>query len=515
MQRTALVYLILVSDRGRHSINNHAFAKPSAQEDCGLSQHLIRSLKPVPILVAGDIMVDEYIVGDVDRISPESPVPVVVARDRLQGLGGAGNVVRNLVSMGGAVALLSVVGNDNAGKWFRNHCEQMSVESFWLKEDPSRPTTVKTRVVARNQQLVRIDEEHIGRISPELEEAVLGDIKLIIPRVQAVILSDYGKGFLTPKLVVALISGAAERGIPVLVDPKGMDFSRYRGCAYLTPNIRETAAASGIEIRSGESLVKAGKILLERTSAQGIVITRGRDGATLVTPEKAQDFPVKPVEIIDVTGAGDTMIAMIALAVANGLPIENAITLANLAASIVVARFGAASVTLQEMLDSVNNESSESKVIHIDNIAGVLNNRRMRGQSIVFTNGCFDLFHAGHLEILRRAAALGDVMVVGVNSDDSVMRLKGPGRPITSERNRVEIISALSFVDYVVVFEEDTPLRLIQAVRPDILVKGEDWKGKEVVGEDIVKARGGRVEFVNHVPGISTSQLIRKIRGQS
>ena len=469
----------------------------------------------MPILVAGDIMVDEYIIGDVERISPESPVPVIVARDRLQGLGGAGNVVRNLVSMGGTVALLSVVGNDNAGKWFRNHCEQMSVETFWLKEDTSRPTTVKTRVVARNQQVVRIDEEHVGQLSSELEEAFIADIRLVIPKVQAVILSDYGKGFLTSRLVAALISGAAERGIPVLVDPKGVDFSRYRGCAYLTPNTREAAAAAGIEIRGSESLEKAGKILLEHTSAQGIVITRGRDGATLVTAEKVQDFPVKPVEIMDVTGAGDTMIAMIALAVANGLSIENAITLANLAASIVVARFGAASVTLQEMLDSVNDESVESKLIDIDNIARVLNNRRIVGQTIVFTNGCFDLFHAGHLEILRRAAALGEVLVVGVNSDDSVMRLKGRGRPITSEQNRVEIISALNFVDYVVVFEEDTPLRLIQAVRPDILVKGADWKGKGVVGEDVVKARGGRIEFVNHVRGISTSQLIKKIRDEA
>ena len=213
-------------------------------------------------------MVDEYIVGDVDRISPESPVPVIVARDRFQGLGGAGNVVRNLVSMGGTVALLAVVGNDNAGKWFRNYCEQISVESFWLKEDPSRPTTVKTRVVARNQQLVRIDEEHIGRISPELEKTFLGDIKLILPKVKAVILSDYGKGFLTPKLAAALISGATESGTPVLVDPKGMDFTRYHGCTYLTPNIRETASAAGIEIHSRKSLAKAGRILLERTSAK-------------------------------------------------------------------------------------------------------------------------------------------------------------------------------------------------------------------------------------------------------
>jgi len=480
-----------------------------------LSENLIRNLKPVPILVAGDIMVDEYIVGDVERISPESPVPVIVARDRLRGPGGAGNVVRNLVSMGGKVALFSVVGSDNAGQWFRNHCEQLAIETSWLKDDVSRPTTIKTRVVARNQQVVRIDEEHVGHITQELEDSFLDDIKSVMPKVKAVVISDYGKGFLTPTLLDALISSASDKGIPVLVDPKGMDFSRYRGCTYLTPNLRETATAAGIEIRGPESLAQAGKTLLERTAAQGIIITRGRDGATLVTEQKIQDFPVKPVEIVDVTGAGDTVIATLALAVANGMSIENAIILANLAASIVVSRFGAAAVTLQEILDSVNNDSPESKVVHADDIEGVLGNHRLLGHKIVFTNGCFDLFHAGHLEILRRASALGDVLVVGVNSDDSVTRLKGPERPIIPQPERLEIISALSFVDYVVVFEEDTPLSLIRSVRPDILVKGEDWKDREVVGEDLVKARGGRVELVKHVGGVSTTQLIKKIRGET
>ncbi|MBI4963849.1 MAG: D-glycero-beta-D-manno-heptose-7-phosphate kinase [Desulfomonile tiedjei] len=479
-----------------------------------MNEALIRRLKPAPILVAGDVMVDEYILGDVERISPESPVPVVVARDRLRRLGGAGNVVQNLVSMGGSVALFAAVGDDNEGKWFKRHCEEMAVESFWIKEDSSRPTTIKTRVVARNQQIVRIDEEHVADIPSDLEKAFAEDIRSVMPQVKAVIVSDYGKGFITDGLLKAMLTEARSNGIPVLVDPKGMDYKRYRGTTYITPNVREASLASGIEIRSEESLARAGEILLGETAAQGVIITRGREGITLVTPRKVQNFPVKPVEIVDVTGAGDTVISTLALAVANGMSIDNAVSLANLAASLVVARFGAASVTLEEMVDALKDEALSNKIVPMSDIGAVLRSHRLQGHKIVFTNGCFDLFHTGHLELLRKAAAYGNVLVLGINSDASVARIKGAGRPIVPESDRVELVSALNFVDYVVVFDEDTPLNLIKEVRPDVLVKGEDWMGKQVVGEDVVTARGGRVEFVKHIPGISTSELIKKIRCQ-
>ncbi len=477
-----------------------------------MDESLIRKLKAAPVLVVGDVMVDEYILGEVERISPESPVPVVVARDRLRKLGGAGNVVRNLVSMGGSVALLGAVGKDNAGQWFRHHCEQNSVDTFWLKDDELRPTTIKTRVVARNQQIVRIDEEHLGELAPELEKAVIHDLESVMPQVKAAIVSDYGKGFLTSAVLEALLASARTHKVPVLVDPKGMNFTRYRGATFITPNVREASLASGIDIRGRETLVQAGRALLEQVAAEGIIITRGRDGSTLVTRDKDQDFPVKPVEIVDVTGAGDTVIATLALAIASGLSIENAVSLANLAASLVVSRFGAASVTLEEMVNSLKQDYRASKNVAPDQIARVLRDHRLRGQRIVFTNGCFDLFHAGHLELLRRASVFGDVLVVGINSDKSVARIKGPGRPIVNQSDRIELVSALSFVDYVVVFEEDTPLNLIKEVRPDVLVKGEDWKGRRVVGEDVVRARGGKVEFVKLIGGRSTTELINRIR---
>jgi D-beta-D-heptose 7-phosphate kinase/D-beta-D-heptose 1-phosphate adenosyltransferase len=294
-----------------------------------------------------------------------------------------------------------------------------------------------------------------------------------------------------------------------------MDFRRYRGATYITPNLKEASLASGIEIHSEESLLMAGKALLEQADVQAVIITRGREGSTLVTRKKAQDFSARQVEIVDVTGAGDTVIATMALAVANGLSIEGAASLANLAASLVVARFGAASVTLDEMVDSLNGQVRDNKCISFEDISSVLRNHRIAGHKIVFTNGCFDLFHAGHLDLLRQTSSLGEVTVVGINSDESVRRLKGPKRPIVALADRIAVLAALNFVDYIVPFSEDTPLKLIKEVQPDVLVKGEDWAGKEVVGSDVVNARGGRVQFAKFVPGISTTSLIKKIRDES
>jgi D-beta-D-heptose 7-phosphate kinase/D-beta-D-heptose 1-phosphate adenosyltransferase len=365
--------------------------------------------------------------------------------------------------------------------------------------------------VARNQQIVRIDEEYDGRISEDLEKKVIDDIKAVSPQVKAVIVSDYGKGFLSDAILESLFKTARSEGAPSLVDPKGMDFTRYRGATYVTPNLREASLASGVEIKDNPTLEKAGRILLDQTQAEGIVITRGKDGITLVTREKSQDFPVKQVEIVDVTGAGDTVIATLALAVGSGLSIEEAIQMANLSASLVVARFGAASVTLEEMHNSLKNWSRVTKIVNRDEIERVVRNHRLQGQSIVFTNGCFDLFHVGHLDLLRKASAFGEILIVALNSNKSVQRIKSPQRPIVDEKDRLEIVSALNFVDYAVLFDEDTPYNLIRDIKPDVLVKGDDWKGKKVVGEDIVVNRGGKVQFVNMVHGVSTSSLIDRI----
>ena len=345
-----------------------------------------------------------------------------------------------------------------------------------------------------------------------MEKVLVDEIGSVIPQVKSVVISDYGKGFLTPAILEALLSGARDNRLPVIVDPKGQDFTRYRGATYITPNRREASLASGIEMKDEDSLIHGGRILIEKTEAQGIIVTLGRDGSFLVTRESAQAFPVKPVEMIDVTGAGDTVVATLALALANGLPVEKAITLSNLAASIVVSRFGAATVTLQEMIDNLNDQKPTSKIVGSDEIGQIARTHRLRGHKVVFTNGCFDLLHTGHLKTLREASESGDILVVGMNSDYSVRQIKGTDRPILSELERAELVSALAFVDYVVLFDEETPIMLIEKVLPDVLVKGEDWRDKTVVGEDIVKGRGGKIVFVDHVKGMSTSELIKKIR---
>lgn len=477
-----------------------------------MNESLIKRVKPASILVAGDVMVDEYVVGDVERISPESPVPVLVAKERLRRLGGAGNVVRNLVSMGATVALFATVGSDNAGQWFKKHCYELGVDTFWLKTDNLRPTTMKTRVVARNQQIVRIDEENTGTISKEIEKKVIDEIKSVLPQVKAVVISDYGKGFLTPGILRTLMEQARLENIPVFVDPKGMDFTKYKGATYVTPNVKEASVASGVDIHDKDSMGLAGKTLLSQTDAEAIVITRGREGISVISKSSIEHFSVKPVEIVDVTGAGDTVISTLALAVASGLSVHEGIELANLAASLVVARFGAATVTLDEMIDSLKTDAHRRKILATSELDQALRHHRIQGQVIVFTNGCYDLFHAGHLELLRKAASCGNVLVVGVNSDKSVKRIKGQQRPIVPETERLAIIGALNFVDYVIAFDEDTPLNLIREIKPDVLVKGEDWKGKTVIGEEIVLEKGGRLEFVKLLPGVSTTELINRIR---
>lgn len=477
-----------------------------------LSEKLIGEIRTVPILVAGDVMVDEYVVGDVERISPESPVPVLVSKDIIKRLGGAGNVVANLVSMDCGVALLSAIGKDEAGNWFKARCEKLGVETFWLKQTESRPTTIKTRVVARNQQIVRIDQESLAGLDSKTGELVIQDLQSLVSQVKVVVLSDYGKGFLSDEIIKRVISLARDREVPVLVDPKGLNFEKYLGCSYMTPNVREASAASGMEIKDDQSLERAGMALIEKTDAKGIIVTRGREGSALITKEGLTHFPVKPVEIIDVTGAGDTVIAALGLGLGNGLSIEDSISLANLAGSLVVSRFGAATVTLKEMAERLNQDKKNGKIFGIKDISTVLRTDRIQGKKIVFTNGCFDLFHAGHVHTLRQAASLGDILVVGVNSDESIKRIKGPDRPIIDETNRMEVLAAMEMVDYVAPFDEDTPLRLIREVAPDILVKGEDWRGKEVVGAEIVASKGGKVEFTSLKEGFSTTLLIDRIK---
>jgi D-beta-D-heptose 7-phosphate kinase / D-beta-D-heptose 1-phosphate adenosyltransferase len=468
----------------------------------------------VRALVIGDLMLDEYLWGRTERISPEAPVQVVeVVREDLR-LGGAGNVVHNLAALGASVSICSVIGADENGSLLRRAFQAKGVELAGLFEDSERRTSKKTRVIAANQQIVRIDRETRSPISPSCQDAILGFLEANCGNFDVIVVSDYLKGVLTPEVLSTVCQAGRRLSIPVVVDPKGSDYRKYRGATLLTPNRKEAEIASGVDIVDLGSLEHAADGLLSGLELDALLITRSEAGMSLFqklgTPVH---IPTVAREVFDVTGAGDTVIAVLSLGLACGLALPEAAWVANVAAGIAVGKLGTSTVSPQEIVDEVahGQKDSDSKIKNLDVLARLMASERARGKKIVFTNGCFDLLHVGHVKYLQKARQLGDLLVVGLNSDASVRRLKGESRPLIEESERAHILAALDCIDYVVLFDEDTPLRLIEAVAPDILVKGGDYLVEEVVGRELVEARGGRVELVQFVDGRSTSRIIEKI----
>ncbi len=465
-------------------------------------------------LVIGDLMLDEYLWGKAERISPEAPVQVVdVLREELR-LGGAGNVVNNLAALGVQVSVCSVVGDDENGWSLLKEFTRRNVATTAVFRDPSRRTSRKTRVVAANQQIVRIDRETKESLTEGFEQQVCDWIAVHATAFHAIVLSDYNKGVLTPTVIAAVIKTAAAVGIPVLVDPKGADFGRYSGATILTPNRKEAEAASGIIIRDSASLAQAAKAIMETVGLQHLLITRSEEGMSLFSRNgDAVHIPTVAREVFDVSGAGDTVLATLSVGIASGLQMAEAAGLANISAGIAVGKLGTSIVTPQEIIDTValTHRDSDSKIKTLDVLAAIISAERSRGRRVVFTNGCFDLLHAGHVKYLQKARCLGDILVLGLNSDASVRRLKGEKRPLIREEERAHILAALDCIDYVIVFDEDTPLELITALKPDILAKGGDYTLEGVVGRDFVEAYGGRVELVSFVDGKSTSNIIERV----
>ncbi|HWI40456.1 MAG TPA: bifunctional D-glycero-beta-D-manno-heptose-7-phosphate kinase/D-glycero-beta-D-manno-heptose 1-phosphate adenylyltransferase HldE [Verrucomicrobiae bacterium] len=465
------------------------------------------------VFVIGDIMLDEYLFGRTERISPEAPVQVVeVTREEMR-LGGAGNVVRGLRALGCCVSFCSVVGDDTGGRGVESLLAETGVSADGLYRDPSRPTSRKTRVISAHQQIVRIDRETRDPLPAAAEEALMRLAEREIPASSIVLVSDYGKGVLTGRVLAAVFAAAAAAGVPVVVDPKGTDYSRYRGAAVLTPNRRETEAASGISIRDEGSLAAAAARVMETTSLPALLVTRSEEGMSLfIRGDAALHLPTAAREVYDVTGAGDTVISVLACALAGGLPLPQAAALANVAAGVAVTKLGASTVSPQSILSALlPPDSAEAKIHSAEVIQRLAQEEREAGRRIVFTNGCFDLLHAGHVKYLQKARALGDLLILGLNSDASVRRLKGESRPLITQEERAHLLASLMCVDYVVIFEEDTPIELIRRVRPDILAKGADYTREGVVGHDLVSSYGGRVELVELVEGRSTTGIIEKI----
>ena len=462
------------------------------------------------IAVLGDVMLDAYVWGDVQRVSPDAPVPVVDLRRRSAAAGGAANVALNLAAAGAKVRLVGVVGDDASAATLRRLLVEAGLDDGGLVTVASRRTTTKTRVVARGQQLIRLDEEDRGEgvASPELAARV----RATVEGADAVLISDYAKGLVDEALVRSVAEIASGR-IPVVVDPKARDLSVYRGCTAITPNRAEAEAASGHRIAADEDVAAAAGAIAAACGAKEVLITRGDRGLSLWERERTTHVPALAREVYDVTGAGDTVIAYFTLGLAAGIDAADAALLANAAGSVAVSKVGTTVVAPDEIVRALSAGTGPAgKILDRLQAQTFVERERSRGRRIVFTNGCFDLLHAGHVHLLDRARAEGDVLVVAVNSDASIRRLKGPERPLVSEADRTRVLAALDAVGAVVVFEDDTPLALIEALRPDVLVKGGDYAVSQIVGADWVVAHGGRVATIPLVAGRSTTALVEAIK---
>ena len=462
------------------------------------------------ILVIGDLMIDHYLWGKCERISPEAPVQIVNIEKESSVLGGAGNVINNLRALGSKVDVISVIGNDEVANELKLLLNKIGVEDKKLIIEKNRKTSKKTRLIASQQQVIRYDKESIEDISENSSKKILNILGKIISTYNAIILSDYGKGVLTNSLTKKIISLANNNKIKVLVDPKGKDYSKYSGAYTLTPNKKEAIEATNINISDNKKLEEALKYLKDTCNLEISLITLSENGIAIFD-DTLRIKPTVAREVYDVTGAGDTVIASITFAIANNLNIDEAINFANLAAGVVVGKIGNATATLDEIYEyksSLHKSSSTSHIKSFDEIEKLSKKFHEKGKKIIFTNGCFDILHAGHVKYLEVAKSYGDILILGLNADSSIKKLKGPTRPINTQDDRAYILASLESVDYVVIFEEETPYELIKRIQPHTLVKGGDYEGKNVIGSDIAK----EVRLVQFVDGKSTTKIIQRIQ---
>ncbi|MBI4574959.1 MAG: D-glycero-beta-D-manno-heptose-7-phosphate kinase [Planctomycetes bacterium] len=474
----------------------------------------IETLGHPRVLVAGDLILDRYVWGDVERVSPEAPIPVLRVTGEETRLGGAGNVAHNLATLGARVTVAGALGDDHWALVVRDHLRRAGCEAAAVTDLAGRPTTVKTRFIARNQQVLRVDREDLASLPGDLEGEAARVARDQAGSFDMVVVSDYAKGYLTETVVRAFIEAARDHGRRVIVDPKGRDWSRYRGVTVLTPNVREVEEALGVVARTREDIEAAGERIVRELEVEVAAITRGRHGISLVARgQPPVHSPARARAVYDVTGAGDTVTAALALCAACGSSWEEAAALANLAAGVVVGRVGATPVSRAELLAECAAAGGPpvEKVATVEAVLERVAAARREGRRVVFTNGCFDLLHVGHVLYLQHARSLGALLVVGLNSDASIRRLKRAARPVIPQEQRARMLAALECVDHVVLFDEETPLGLIRAVHPDVLVKGADYKDRVVVGRELVESWGGRVELAPYVEGVSTSQIVARI----
>ena len=464
------------------------------------------------ILLVGDVMLDRYHVGTVERVSPEAPVPVLKVGRSFVRPGGAGNVAVNVAAMGGRAILVGCVGIDAAADQLRGVLEAEGVSAEHLIATAAIPTSAKTRLLATHQQIARFDEEQT-LTDAAASQQLIAHAQAAVAGADLVILSDYAKGVCDQALCRAVIAAARKRNVPVIVDPKGADFSKYSGASILTPNRSEAAIVTGIAIHGPDDAIHAAEAIRARFAIDAVVVTLGEQGMVLVSAAGASVIPTQAKRVFDVTGAGDTVVAALAVATCLGSSRADACYLANAAAGLKVAQIGTVRISWSEILESIVQQHavSQGKVLPCEALCKAVRVARGEGQSIGFTNGCFDILHHGHVALLEAAARECDLLVVGVNSDASVRRLKGPPRPYVPAGPRMAVLAALSCVAWVTEFDEDTPLELIKAIQPDVLVKGADYAVGDVVGGDIVRAAGGKVVTPVFLQGVSTTNIVGRI----
>jgi D-beta-D-heptose 7-phosphate kinase / D-beta-D-heptose 1-phosphate adenosyltransferase len=479
----------------------------------------MESLGSPRIVVVGDLILDRYIWGYAERISQEAPVPLLRADQREHRLGGAASVATMLRALDAQVRLIGGVGHDPEASLVREMLREHGIDDRWVVSLDDRPTTLKERYIGRAQdrhpqQMIRVDYETRDPIPAMVEARLHAELPAAMEWADVILISDYGKGVCTPSLLRAIIDAGRTRGVKVLVDPiRSSDYGRYHGARCMTPNRLEAQLATGMSIATPEDALAVGRRLVEAHGIEAVLITLDRDGMALVRADgRSELFPTRPRQVYDITGAGDMVLAVVGLCVACGADYDEAAELGNIAGGLEVEKFGVALLDREEILRDLvdHHHPEESKVLDRKRLLAEVQRRRLAGQTMVFTNGCFDLLHPGHVRLLRDAANLGDFLVVGLNSDDSVRRLKGPNRPINPAEARAEVLSALKAVDAVTIFDADTPLELITALRPNVLVKGGDYRPDQVVGRAEVEEAGGRLVLIPLAEGHSTSTLVRR-----
>ncbi len=483
-------------------------------DDSRRLRQILQGLPNPKILVVGDLILDRYADGKTGRVSPEAPVLVFEFDSERYLLGGACNVAANLRNLGAETSVLGVIGDDEAGRTLRTLLHDDGIDTSCLVTDRTRPTTRKTRYVAKTAQVLRVDEESKAPIAGDAEKELLALLSQRPFPWQSILLSDYGKGVLTPKVIRAAVDAAKSAGGIVVVDPKGKDYSIYRGVDLLTPNREEAEAATGISIKGTPELHKAAEKLRALTGIKTATITLGKDGIFFENEDGTHRIlPTEARQVFDVTGAGDTVVAVLTFCRTCGVSLPDSLALANIAASITVGKFGTWAPSRQEVMARLGEGGSTGRKILTQPEAAVVATRlRTEGRRLVFTNGCFDILHPGHCDYLQKARSYGDALMVAVNADESVRRQeKGPGRPINTLEDRMAVLSALAAVDYVVPFDEDTPKDLIEMLTPQVLAKGEDWRDKGVVGREWVESHGGQVILVPLRAGKSTTSIVDKV----